>query len=165
MEKKNDFEKLLFKTLDYFMLLVKGFVLVICLGLIYIAFGDSLKSVFEKPVFVKAKSEQAGSDSDLVKNGIHVQTGLVYAEGFEEVRAICTSCHSAKMVTQNRATREGWIQMIRWMQETQGLWQLGPAEPKILDYLAKHYAPEAVGRRSNLDIAEIEWFILELDEE
>ena len=151
MGKKDEQELLIFQVLGLFMFFAKLIVIGVCTILIYIAFGDSLKSIFEKPVYVKA-------------NGIHVQTGLVYEDGFEEVRAICTSCHSAKLVTQNRATRDGWKEMIRWMQETQGLWELGPAEPKILDYLAKYYAPEAAGRLSNLDIAEIEWYILDLDE-
>ena len=163
MNQKDENELLIFQVLGLVMLFVKMIVLGACLVLLNAAFGDSLKSVFEKPVYVKAKSTAVKTDNDLIENGIHVQTGLVYAEGFEEVRAICTSCHSAKLVTQNRATREGWQQMIDWMQETQGLWELGPAEPKILDYLAKYYAPEAVGRRSNLNIAEIEWYILELD--
>ena len=100
-------------------------------------------------------------DYERIENGIHVATGLVYAEGFEIVRGTCTACHSAKLVTQNRATREGWLQMIRWMQETQGLWELGENEKIILDYLSKHYAPEEIGRRANLDIAAIEWYILE----
>lgn len=134
----------------------------------YLVFGDMLAPIFEpEPVFVK--SENSGNtpggedDFDKVVNGIHVQTGLIYAEGFEIVRGTCTACHSAKLVTQNRATRDGWIQMIRWMQETQGLWDLGKNEKTIVDYLAKHYAPEEVGRRANLDIAAIEWYILELD--
>ncbi len=164
MEKKDGFEKVMFKTLDYFLLLVKVVVLGVCLILIFVAFGDSLQSFFEKPVYVKEKSTAPKNNTDVVKNGIHVQTGLVYADGFEEVRAICTSCHSAKLVTQNRATHDGWQQMIRWMQKTQGLWDLGVAEPKVLDYLAKYYAPEATGRRSNIDLAEIEWYILELDD-
>ncbi len=104
-------------------------------------------------------------DVDRIENGIHVQTGLVYAEGFDLVRGTCTSCHSAQLITQNRATREGWLQMIRWMQQTQGLWDLGVNESQILDYLSKHYAPKDVGRRKNIDVAELEWFILELEEE
>ena len=64
-------------------------------------------------------------DDDRIVNGIHVATGLVVAEGFEEVKAMCTQCHSAKLVTQNRASRAGWEEMIDWMQETQGLWELG----------------------------------------
>ena len=163
MKEKEERELMVFQVLNAFLFFVKLIIFVICGVLLYIAFGDSLSSTFEKPVFVKAKSTVVNTGEDLVENGIHVQTGLVYKEGFEEVRAICTSCHSAKLVTQNRATRDGWQQMIRWMQETQGLWELGPAEPKILDYLEKYYAPETIGRRSNLNIAEIEWYILELD--
>jgi len=67
------------------------------------------------------------------------------------------------LVTQNRATREGWKEMIIWMQATQGLQDLGENEKPILDYLAKHYAPEELGRRANLNVDEIEWYILELD--
>ncbi len=104
-------------------------------------------------------------DFDKIVNGIHVQSGLVYDEGFEIVRAACTACHSAKLVTQNRATEEGWQQMIRWMQETQGLWDLGDDEPTILKYLSTHYAPEDTGRRKNLDVAAIEWYILEIAED
>ena len=164
MRKNDDQELLMLQVLGYFMLFAKGIVIVAVFLLLYIAFGDSFQSSFEAPVYVKAKSTAPKSDSDIVENGIHLASGLVYAEGFEEVRAICTSCHSAKLVTQNRATREGWKQMIRWMQETQGLWDLGVAEPKVLDYLAEYYAPVETGRRTQLDLAEIEWYILELAE-
>lgn len=100
---------------------------------------------------------------DKIENGIHLQTGLVYGKGFKEVRATCTACHSAQLVTQNRATREGWESMIRWMQQTQGLWDLGAYEPIILDYLAEHYAPQELSRRPNLDTDAIKWYVLELE--
>ena len=77
-------------------------------------------------------------------------TGLVIAPGFEETKGNCTVCHSAKLITQSRADREGWLAMIRWMQETQNLWPLGPNEPIILEYLADNYAPTFSGRRPNL---------------
>ena len=73
----------------------------------------------------------------------------------------CTPCHSAELVTQNRMTREGWESTIRWMQETQNLWDLGENEAAILDYLATYYAPEEQGRRPNLE--DIEWYELESD--
>ena len=98
---------------------------------------------------------------DRIENGIHVATGLKVAEGFEVVRRTCTACHSAKLVIQNRADRQGWQGMIRWMQATQGLWDLGEQEEVILTYLAANYAPEEVGRRANLDLDAIEWYILE----
>ena len=77
-------------------------------------------------------------------------SGLVVDTGFEQVRAQCAACHSLMLVTQNRADRDGWLQMIRWMQETQGLWPLGDNEPLIVDYLAKHYGPVRSGRRKPL---------------
>ena len=49
--------------------------------------------------------------------------------------------------------------MIRWMQETQNLWDLGTNEELILDYLAKHYAPDEAGRRPNLPSPT--WYVLE----
>ncbi len=78
------------------------------------------------------------------------KTGLALAPGFEVVSAQCTVCHSARLITQNRASREGWQDMIRWMQETQGLWPLGEQEGLVLDYLAANYGPLSVGRRRPL---------------
>ena len=102
-------------------------------------------------------------DYNRVENGIHVQTGLAYDENFEIVRALCTSCHSAQLITQNRATREGWRDMIVWMQKTQNLPDLGPNEPIVLDYLAKYYAPVEEGRRPLLTQEKIEWYVLDQD--
>lgn len=132
----------------------------------YLLFGDFIKPVFknEKPLAVSSKPlAKEGDPDDKIVDGIHLGTGMVVAPGFEIVRGNCTACHSAKLVTQNRATREGWEQMIRWMQETQGLWDLGNNEPIILDYLAANYAPEKVGRRANLTVEAIEWYELEVE--
>lgn len=57
-------------------------------------------------------------------------------------------------------SRERWADNITWMQETQGLWDLGSDLNPILDYLSKYYAPIAVGRRSNLAEEQIEWYEL-----
>ena len=78
------------------------------------------------------------------------KTGLVVAPGFAVVSAHCTVCHSARLIIQNRADREGWRDMIRWMQDTQGLWSLGKNETAVLDYLAGNYGPLSVGRRRPL---------------
>ena len=93
------------------------------------------------------------------ENGIHLATGFKEDAHLNLVIANCTSCHSAKMVTQNRATRDGWKSMIRWMQETQNLWDLGENEDAILDYLAKYYSPEKQGRR--LPLTGIDWYELD----
>ena len=79
-----------------------------------------------------------------------VKTGLLLAPGFEVVSTQCTVCHSARLISQNRADREGWLEMIRWMQKTQGLWPLGDNEDLVLDYLAANYGPAAKGRRARL---------------
>lgn len=81
------------------------------------------------------------------------ETGLIIAPGFEEVKTTCTVCHSPMLITQNKADRDGWLEMIRWMQAKQGLWQLEPAlENTILDYLAANYGPTAASRRPPLDV-------------
>lgn len=85
-------------------------------------------------------------------------TGLADDPNIQIIAANCTACHSAKLVTQNRATREGWKSMIQWMQKTQNLWDLGKNEDIILDYLAKNYAPKSKGRRAPLE--NIEWYEL-----
>lgn len=95
-----------------------------------------------------------------VINGTDIETGFLAKGAWEIVRANCTSCHSAKLITQNRQTREGWKGLIVWMQETQGLWDLGENEGLILDYLATYYAPEDQGRRAPLK--DIEWYMLDL---
>ena len=96
---------------------------------------------------------------DKIENGIHLRTGLVAGEGLLETVNNCTSCHSAKLLTQNRLSKEGWVSAIRWMQETQNLWDLGTNEEIIVNYLAKNYPPESKGRRENLK--EIDWYELQ----
>lgn len=78
-------------------------------------------------------------------------TGLVKAEGWETVRNNCIACHSADLVTQNSGSRNHWEKLIRWMQDTQGLWEFqGETEEVILDYLAEYYGPKEDTRRPAL---------------
>ncbi|MFT5851967.1 MAG: hypothetical protein ACI87J_001942 [Colwellia sp.] len=84
------------------------------------------------------------------KDVLDKDTGFVIDAGFELVKANCTACHSAGLVIQNRMNRATWLETIRWMQRTQGLWPLGDSEKAILDYLARNYSPTATGRRKNL---------------
>ena len=81
------------------------------------------------------------------------ETGLIIAQGFEDVKKTCTVCHSPMLITQNKADRDGWLEMIRWMQDKQGLWELEPElENSILDYLAENYGPTAASRRAPLQV-------------
>lgn len=87
------------------------------------------------------------------------QSGFVNDDGVSQVIQNCTQCHSAKLVTQNRMSEEGWEATILWMQETQNLWDLGSNQEKIVSYLAKNYGPQRKGRRQNL--TNFEWYELE----
>ncbi len=76
-------------------------------------------------------------------------TGLIMAQDWEIVRANCTPCHSAKLVTQQRGTAEQWLTMIRWMQAKQNLWPFDEnTEHRIIAYLANNYPPDAARRRA-----------------
>ena len=82
---------------------------------------------------------------------IDTATGLVVAPGWRQVRAHCGGCHSYKLVTAQRADRRTWLEIIRWMQASQNLWQFEPStEAQIIDYLAASYPPLANRRRAPL---------------
>ncbi len=98
-------------------------------------------------------------DFDKIENGIHVRTGFIDAPGLMETVNNCTNCHSSKLVLQNRMNKERWAATIKWMQETQNLWDLGKNEAIIIDYLVENYPPKEMGRRENLEV--VEWYVLE----
>ena len=94
-----------------------------------------------QPVIAQARTE-AEPRSDL--------NALKLGEGRSLVAAQCGLCHSLTLVAQNRADRQGWLDLIRWMQNKHGLWPLGELEAPVLDYLETHYAPTVSGRRRPL---------------
>lgn len=106
------------------------------------------------PTFFDSQEE---APIEVIAKGID-DTGFIEGNYKMLVVANCTGCHSAKLVTQNRASKEGWLNMIRWMQETQNLWPLGENEEKILEYLSTNYAPQDQGRRASLKVEE--WYEL-----
>lgn len=134
---------------------IKSLVL-ICLGALFLICCQADKNSAEE------NDETFGITNEhvlsQVEDGVHVPSGLKAGKGLESVLVFCISCHSSKLITQNRATEEGWLSMIHWMYETQNLPQLGDHEPIIVSYLAKNYAPEEVGRRKKLEIEE--WYEL-----
>ena len=95
-------------------------------------------------------------DEDKIVNGIHIKTGFIDAEGLSVVINNCTNCHSAKLVTQNRMNADRWNATIKWMQETQNLWDLGDDQKIIVDYLVQNYPVIEKGRRDVL--TNIEWY-------
>ena len=130
------------------------FLIIVVLG-----FSIFLNEYYKEPIQEDFTMTPVEVDEDLIENGIHVRTGFVVDEGLMTVINNCTNCHSAKLVTQNRMSKERWIATIKWMQETQNLWDLGGNEEIIVTYLAKHYAPVKKGRREGL--TNIEWYDLE----
>ena len=135
--------------------------MIVATVLVYLLIDPSLSAfssdkVEEEYVTVPEVSDE---EYDKIENGIHVRTGFVEGDGLMLVVNNCTNCHSAKLVTQNRMSKERWTATIRWMQETQNLWDLGQNEEPIVAYLATHYAPTQKGRRQNL--SNIEWYELD----
>lgn len=116
-------------------------------------------SLNEQQIVVIEETTDQNDDFDKIENGIHLRTGLKDGEGLMEVVNNCTNCHSAQLVIQNRMNEERWQATIRWMQETQNLWDLGKNEEIIIKYLVTNYPPTKKGRRSNLQ--NVEWYELE----
>ena len=86
---------------------------------------------------------------------VDTDTGLVTVPGWEDVRAHCGGCHAYSVVTNQRANRDAWLEMIRWMQRTQNLWEIpDEAETRILDYLAANYGPDEAVRRRRAPLAQ-----------
>ncbi len=139
-----------------------GFITIVIIAIFLIMTYSNLKPKNQKDKYVDTEisiDNPGHPDFDKIENGIHLRTGFVEGEGMQLVINNCTSCHSAKLVTQNRMSKEKWLATIRWMQETQNLWDLGVNEEAIVNYLATYYAPSKSGRRKNLE--EIEWYDLE----
>lgn len=65
---------------------------------------------------------------------------LLAAPGVEETYAYCSGCHSERIVAQQGLTRDGWVEIMEWMVEEQGMGEIEePDLTLILDYLTKHY--------------------------
>lgn len=65
---------------------------------------------------------------------------LVDKRGVEEVHAYCTACHSERIVAQQGLDRDGWIELIEWMVDEQGMGEIDePDLTLVLDYLSQHY--------------------------
>ena len=93
------------------------------------------------------------SQSILAAQNIDPESGLIVDSGFTVVKKQCSLCHSPQLIIQNKASYQGWLDTLRWMQKEQGMQPLSQqTEVLILNYLAKNYAPEQVGRRRPLVI-------------
>ncbi|APQ18859.1 hypothetical protein [Maribacter hydrothermalis] len=147
MLEKEENDRIVFKPIfKVIILLFTGFI--VFGAIIFLVFGPNQTEV-----------EINDEDPELIENGIHVRTGLIEAEGLQTVITNCTTCHSSKLIIQNRMGEEQWNATIRWMQKSQGLWPLGENQKVIVDYLTKNYPLIEKGRRPPL--TNIEWYTLD----
>lgn len=138
-------------------------IVILLLGVVLLlVFQPEMSALMHTDSTPESSSSLAESPAELnvqLIDGKDVDTGLLAGDGLEIVKGNCTACHSSALILQNRFTREGWHDKIVWMQETQGLWDLGGNESIILDYLAANYGPtESRGRR--LPLTGIDWYEL-----
>ena len=154
MSKQEEFYNRI-KKIYHFLVLLFCLLGIVIFGLIYYMIDPDLSAFQDKTEsYVNTQMEE-----DRIENGIHVRTGLIEAEGLMTVVNNCTNCHSALLVIQNRMNAERWIASIKWMQETQNLWDLGENQDIIVNYLVTNYPPKEKGRREIL--TNIDWYELE----
>lgn len=156
MTKEEEFKKFAKKVYHLTILIFSIFIIVAGATIFYIN-DPNFSSFKNTPETLVTINEEV--DEDQIENGIHLRTGMVDAEGLMTVVNNCTNCHSAKLVTQNRMSAERWNETIKWMQETQNLWDLGDNQEIIVNYLVTNYPVLDKGRRENL--TNIEWYDLE----
>lgn len=91
------------------------------------------------------------SDAWAAELELDENTGLILAPGWEMAAAHCGACHSHALVTAQRGDAEFWRSTIRWMQQTQNLWQIPDAqEQELIAYLEVNYNETDWGRRPPL---------------
>jgi len=146
------------KLIDHFITLIASILLIVIMILIYLRFPSTIDHL-TKLSWPKAKVE-VSDENPVIVSAQYLDGSLAEGQGVAVVQKHCLGCHSAQLITQNRMSRERWEYTIRWMQRTQGLWDLGSDEPVVLDYLAEYYAPQKVGRRANLQLDEEDWYPL-----
>lgn len=84
----------------------------------------------------------------LAEYKINPENGLIIDENVELIENNCLACHNSSLIVNMNVNREAWIATIRWMQESEGLWEIPvDNENKILDYLTKHYGEKYNTRR------------------
>lgn len=64
----------------------------------------------------------------------------------DEVFYYCTACHSSRLVSNQRMSRERWDESLTWMTERHGMGELeGEMREAFLDYLADAFGPDSAG--------------------
>ncbi len=67
--------------------------------------------------------------------------GLPESDGVELVYYLCSSCHSIRLVTQQRVTEARWDYLLDWMVKEQNMPALPPEDRAVvLAYLSRHFS-------------------------
>ena len=67
-------------------------------------------------------------------------------EGAEETYFACIACHSLRTVTNGGYSRAVWDELLDWMVEEQGMWEMDAEEREIvLNYLATYIGEDWEG--------------------
>jgi hypothetical protein len=144
-----------------FLIVCCTLVLIIAVAAFYFYPGGREEQIAVPGQGTGSPGSEASADPYAIEDGLHLRTGLIAKKGYREVIDNCTGCHSASLVTQNRMDAKGWEATIKWMQETQNLWDLGDKQEVIINYLVDNYPVEKKGRREPL--VNIEWYSLKAD--
>lgn len=128
--------------------------------LVYMRFADTLQSISQ---ISWPKAPDYTENEEIITKVVRDNGLLHEGPGVGLVKKHCLGCHNEQLIVQNRMEKDRWQSTIRWMQRTQGLWELGPDEPVVLDYLSTFYAPEQIGRRRQLKLDQSDWYILQKD--
>lgn len=126
-----------------------------------IAVSFLLIGLFAAAISKSAKHSLSQSLGYSVIDSTDAATGLALDSNFPLVKAQCTGCHSPMLILQHRFTRDEWLSKIRWMQRNHKLWDLGETEKPVLDYLAKHYAPNQSAYSRREPLRNVKWYKLE----
>lgn len=69
--------------------------------------------------------------------------GLPEGEGRLETYQNCVACHSTAIIRQQNLSRRTWDEVLDWMVEEQGMWEMAPeVREAVLDYLAEQFGRE-----------------------
>ena len=83
------------------------------------------------------------------------QSGLPPGPGQEQVKKICSGCHSFGVITQNRATKGKWGEIVDNM-VSRGAEGNDEELDQVVNYLAAHFGPDSPPPRINVNKAPAE---------
>jgi hypothetical protein len=115
--------------------------LIACFGLLTVPILASTDASLPNHDVTSHNTEAAITNHNLAEEEERPEYGvLVVAKGVDTTFYTCAACHSERIVAQQGLTRDGWEELLVWMVDEQGMWEIEePDLSEILDYLATNY--------------------------